>query len=211
MNGAIDTGAATKAYYCNDAVAAAGVMDALDIHDSAYHANPIYGAAGSAALEKYLIASGKCPFYAGQLELDLQNLYQSWHRYWKDTVKDSMLTPWDTTVPTLQQIGFEILLGPQYGAVHAGIYPKSVLGAIGVSPNPFVGQTEINYTLNVPATLTVEVYDLLGHKVAAPVPSVFTRNGDYSIMFAAQFPPGTYYIRFSVPEGEVRTIRITKE
>ncbi len=198
-------------YYCADAISAGGCLQAMWYHDSSVHANPLNGFSGQAEIEKYLIESGKCPFYAAMLQSGLNQLYPIWYRAWKDTVKDSLLTPWDTTLPTLQQIGFEALLGSQ-AAVQGGIIPTSVLGNIGVAPNPFTDNTVIDYTLNVPATLTVEVFNVLGQRVAAPVPSVFTNNGDYSLtLTGSALASGTYYVRFSVPEGEVRTIMLTKE
>ncbi len=199
-------------YYCDDASAAVACLGAEFIHDSSIHANPLNGASGQAAVETYLLESGKCSYLQSQLKGDLNQLYQNWHRAWKDTVTDSLLTPWDTTnLPTLQQIGFEALLGSP-AAVQGGIIPTSVLGNVGVAPNPFTDNTVIDYTLNVPATLTVEVFNVLGQKVASPMPSVFTINGNYSLtLTGSALASGAYYVRFAVPEGEVRTIMITKE
>jgi hypothetical protein len=190
-------------YYCNDAIATISTFN---------NNQDTNGIASVAAIEKYLVVSGKCPDFQAYLNNQISQLYQGWHRIWKDTVTDSLLTPWDTTLPTLQQIGFEILLGPQNAVASNGIIPTSVLGTIGIAPNPFTDNTVIDYTLNVPATLTVEVFNVLGQKVASPVSSVFTINGNYSLTLSGSaLATGTYYVRFSVPEGEVRTIMITKE
>jgi hypothetical protein len=193
----------TIPYYCNDAMTAIGTLNPSDTFN-------LKGVASEAALEKYLIASGKCPFYVSQLEQNLRNLYQGWHIFWKDTVTDSLLTPWDTTLPTLQQIGFEILLGPKSSVMNFSALPSTVLGAISATPNPFDAEVEIRYTLNVPATLTVEVFDLLGNKVATLVPGTMTQNGDGMLKLAG-LSPGSYYVRFSVPEGEVRTIKVIRQ
>jgi Secretion system C-terminal sorting domain len=198
-------------YYCYDASAALECQQAMYVHDSSFHTNPMNGASGWAAVEKYLLESGKCQFLQSQIENSLGALYVSWYRVWKDSVTDSLLTPWDTTnLPTLQQIGFEALLGSP-AAVQGGIIPTSVLGNIGVAPNPFTDNTVIDYTLNVPATLTVEVFNVLGQKVASPVPSVFTINGNYSLtLTGSALASGAYYVRFAVPEGEVETVKIVK-
>jgi hypothetical protein len=196
---------AAERYYCDDAIATLATFNNEDTFQSK-------GAASEAAVESYLIASGKCPDFQGYLENQLQQLYQAWYRGWKDTVKDSLLTPWDTTLPTLQQIGFEALLGPPYATVNNGIIPTSVLGTINVAPNPFEDNAVVNYTLNVPATLTVEVFNVLGQRVGSPVPSVFTVNGNYSLTLSGSaLASGTYYVRFSVPEGEVQTVKVVKE
>jgi hypothetical protein len=192
-------------YYCHDA-------DAL-IATFVYPLGPRgLDFKGQKAVEEYIIHSGKCPMYVSEFNSQIKELNQQIYLSWKDTVKDSLTEPFDSTLPTLQQIGFEALLGPQYAAVHNGIIPSSVLGNIGVAPNPFTDNTVIDYTLNVPATLTVEVFNVLGQRVASPVPSVFTTNGDCSLtLTGSSLASGTYYVRFSVPEGEVRTVILTKE
>ncbi len=200
-------------YYCYDALNAENCLQAMYAHDSSVHANPLNGDAGWVAIEKYLLQSGKCPSFQSQLEGVLTQLYASWHRIWKDTVTDSLLTPWDTTnLPTLQQIGFEALLGNPSAVANNGTLPTSVLGTISVTPDPFEDNAVVNYTLNVPATLTVEVFNVLGQRVLAPVPSVFTAYGNYSLTLSGSaLTSGTYYVRFSVPEGEVQTLKVVKE
>ncbi len=191
-------------YYCEDAGSLLGTFNYFDGPRG-------FDQRGELAVVQYILNSGKCPYLRSRDSISTILLWREVHTHWMDTVADSMATPFDSTLPTLQQIGFEILLGPQYGVAHNGVLPTSVLGEIGVSPNPFVARTEVSYTINVPATLAVEVYDVLGNKVASPVPSVFTQNGYYTLMLGDQVTPGTYYVRFSVPEGEVRTLKITKE
>jgi hypothetical protein len=192
-------------YYCADVGALMPTFGYIDGPTSQE------GIQGEIAVEKFIIASGKCYAWSQEAKSSLKSQYHRWYEAWKDTVHDSLLTPWDTTLPTLQQIGFGILLGPDYVAPN-GVLPSSVLGEIGVSPNPFVDYTVIDYTLNVPATLAVDVYDLLGHRVTSPVPSLWTNNGAYSFTLSGStIAAGTYYVRFSVPEGEVRTVKVIKE
>jgi hypothetical protein len=192
-------------YYCGDAGALLSTFD----YGSGSRGNDLRG---RVAVEKFLTQCGKCSYYTSTVPQSLPTLWRQIYKLWQDTVTDSLLTPFDSSVPTLQQIGFQLLLGPQYAAVNDGVIPSSILGAIGISPNPFMDNTVIDYTINVPATLTVEVYDQLGHRVTSPVPSVFTNNGEYSFTLSgSDIPSGNYYIRFSVPEGEVKTIKVVKE
>ncbi len=192
-------------YYCEDANALISTFNYVNGPRG-------YDGKGEMAVYQYLATSGKCPTFEAAFQKEITAGWNSMYSKWRDTVSDSILTPFDSTLPTLQQIGFELLLGPQYAAVHRGILPSSVLGNIGISPNPFIDNTVVDYTLNVPATLTVEVFNSLGERVAAPVPSVFTNNGDYSLTVSGSaLASGTYYVRFAVPEGEVRTIMITKQ
>ena len=137
-------------YYCEDAGTALATF--------LYFQGPRgYDLRGKLAVLNYISASGKCPYLKSWDSSATASTWRDLYIHWSDTVQDSFATPFDSTLPTLQQIGFEILLGPQYAAVHNGVLPTSVLGEIGISPNPFIDRTEVSYTLNVPATLTVEV------------------------------------------------------
>ena len=165
---------------------------------------------GRIAVENFIVNSGKCPYLVESIQKSMQKQWQLLHDKWLSSGDTS--TPFDSTLPTLQDIGFELLLGPQYAVEHHGAMPSSVLGTIESSPNPFTSDAEIRYTLNVPASLTVEVFDLLGKKVTTLVPSVMTTNGDYILKLpGTSLASGTYYVRFTVPEGEVRTLKLTKE
>ncbi len=167
---------------------------------------------GQLAVEQYLVESGKCPAFDTGLVHSLKANWHAAYLKWQDTVKDSLANPFDSTLPTLQQIGFQLLLGPQYAIANNGILPTSMLGNIGIAPNPFLDNTVIDYSLNVPATLTVEVFNVLGQRVASPVPSVLTTNGAYLLtLTGSAIASGTYYVRFSVPEGEVQTLKVVKE
>ncbi len=166
---------------------------------------------GKIAVENFIVATGRCPLSDAYHRSAMKLQWGSVHAKWQDTVKDTLATPFDSTLPTLQQIGFEILLGPQSGVVNYSSLPTTVLGSISASPNPFASEQMVAYTLNIPATLTVEVFDALGTKVLSQVPSVFTTNGDYTFSLRAALPSGTYYVRFAVPEGEVKTIKVVKE
>ncbi len=166
---------------------------------------------GKIAVENFIVATGRCPLSASYYRSAMKLQWGAVHAKWQDTVKDTLATPFDSTLPTLQQIGFQILLGPQSGAVNYSSLPTTVLGSISASPNPFASEQMVAYTLNIPATLTVEVFDALGSKVLSQVPSVFTTNGDYTFTLGNSLPSGTYYVRFAVPEGEVKTIKVVKE
>ncbi len=166
---------------------------------------------GKIAVEKFILDSKRCPGFTEISKNSIASLWGYVHGIWQDTVKDSALTPFDTTLPTLQEIGFQILLGPQSGVANFSSLPTTVLGSISASPNPFASEQTIAYALNVPATLTVDVFDALGTKVLSQVPSVFTTNGDYTFTLGAALPSGTYYVRFAVPEGEVKTLKVVKD
>ncbi len=191
-------------WYCSDAVQMLSTF--------LYEGPRGYDIKGKIAVEQYLLSSGKCPDLVHSMKQYIEDLKVEDHQVWKDSVRDSIAYPYDSThIPTLQEIGFGLLLGPEAAVGANGTIPSRVFGTISASPNPFKREASIEYTLNVPATLTVEVYDVLGRKKSALVPSVFTSNGEGTLTLGSDLPPGTYFVRFSVPEGEVRTVKLVKE
>jgi hypothetical protein len=188
-------------YYCHDAESSVSYFRHVQGGDYA----------AEIAIARYLLNSGKCPWDSANSYVFLKGAMRNWHLYWQDTVKDSMATPFDTTIPTLEQIGFQILLGPQFGSVDPRTMPKSILGEITANPNPFTHQAHLQYIVNLSTSLTIDVFDALGAKVQNPLPSVYTHDGMYDLDVGSGLPSGSYYVRFSVPaDNEVRTVKIVK-
>jgi hypothetical protein len=82
-----------------------------------------------------------------------------------------------------------------------------------VSPNPFIGNTSITYTLVEPAkSVTVEVYDELGRKVATLIEAVPQQAGKHKIKYVndeKKNSSGTYILRLLV-DGKTSVTRIVK-
>jgi hypothetical protein len=57
---------------------------------------------------------------------------------------------------------------------------------LGVSPNPFVDRAKINYILSSSATVTLEVYDITGKKVATLENNASKNAGNYNVDFSAK-------------------------
>lgn len=75
-------------------------------------------------------------------------------------------------------------------------------------PNPFNPTTNITYSLEQPGTVKINVYDMLGRRVAALVNGVQT-VGDHQVQFnAAQFSSGLYIVRMETA-GFSKTQKIT--
>lgn len=63
-------------------------------------------------------------------------------------------------------------------------------------PNPFNPATQIRYDVAEAATVTIEVYDMLGRKVATLIDGVRKKAGSYSLRFdAGQLGSGIYFAR----------------
>ena len=67
-------------------------------------------------------------------------------------------------------------------------------------PNPFNPETEINYALPADGMVTLEVYNLLGQRVATLIDEI-QAAGTYTVTWnAAEMPSGTYFYRITVNE-----------
>lgn len=76
------------------------------------------------------------------------------------------------------------------------------------SPNPFNPSTTIRYTLSVTGTVRVEVFDILGRKVATLAEGV-RDVGEHAILWnAAGLPSGIYFCRVSAGKSEA-VVRMT--
>lgn len=74
-------------------------------------------------------------------------------------------------------------------------------------PNPFNPQTTIPYTLQRPAVVTLEVFNLLGQRVARLV-DTYQEPGHYQYRFDGNnLPSGVYFVRLQVNE-KVQAMRI---
>ncbi len=82
---------------------------------------------------------------------------------------------------------------------------------INVSPNPFIGNTNISYTLLEPAkSVTVEVFDELGRKVATLIEAIPQQAGKHKIKYMnddKKNSSGTYIIHLIV-DGKTSVVRI---
>ncbi len=82
---------------------------------------------------------------------------------------------------------------------------------LGAAPNPFVAETKINYTLPEDAnSVSVEVYDMIGRKVADIVNNEYQASGNYQFNYRnedMQTSSGVYMVRLTV-DGKIAYVRI---
>jgi hypothetical protein len=113
-------------YYCLDADAIIGTFQ--------YFPGRGYDINGSLAVAKYLFESGKCSLYWDRYAKAWGPTREDQFKHWQDTVSNPESTPFDSTLPTLEDLGLGILRGPQ-GSV--GRDERMKLEWLAV-PNPFI-------------------------------------------------------------------------
>ncbi|HEX8298941.1 MAG TPA: T9SS type A sorting domain-containing protein, partial [Rubricoccaceae bacterium] len=79
-------------------------------------------------------------------------------------------------------------------------------------PNPFADQTEIRFALPRAEAVTLEVYDLLGRRVALLADDTAMQAGEQTVAFErGQLPSGTYLVVLRTPShSEARQITVVR-
>jgi hypothetical protein len=76
-------------------------------------------------------------------------------------------------------------------------------------PNPFSGSTMIGYELDEATTVSVQIYDVAGRKVADVLKSKAMPKGPGQVTFApGNLASGVYFVKLSTPSKSV-TRKIT--
>jgi hypothetical protein len=166
---------------------------------------------GAIAVAQYLLDAKKCDDSLNVVFLKeaIQEEYQLHLQKWRDTVQDSLKTPLDTTLPSLEDLGLGILRGPNQGAVSATHEPH--LGELIAVRNPFTDILGLKYRLDKSAMVRIAVYDLLGRSVYSEGQGYKT-EGEHALSLQSKgWSSGSYYVRLSSPSGEVKTVKVVKE
>ena len=131
--------------------------------------------------------------------------------YWYDFFSGDSLNVTGSRPATLEPGEFHIytskrLESPPDGliTVHAESEAPDVFTSVGhdVYPNPFTGSAMLEYKLSEPGQVLLEVFDVLGRRVALVV-DTFQRSGTHKVhLDASQWPSGAYVSRLQI-DGQV--------
>jgi hypothetical protein len=189
-------------YYCSDVKAILGTMVWFDsTRRTDFN--------GGIAIREYILSSGKCPFLDSTFAAQVINLKKARHQVWKDTVTNPLLTPEDTTIPTLEDLSLGILRGKPVSVSPAT--SERYLGELIATRNPFTDILELKYRLDKSAMVRVDVYDLLGRAVYSEGQGYKAEGVHVLSLQSKAWASGSYYVRLSSPSGEVKTVKVVKE
>ncbi|MDP4236035.1 MAG: hypothetical protein Q8919_06275 [Bacteroidota bacterium] len=134
----------------------------------------------------------------------------------KEFTKDSIIdfqSGYDPThLPSLDSMGLGFLLD------HSGVPSTSMnlsgqdLASFGSTPNPFVTEITLQFTLNRITYTTIEVFDELGRLVWGDGRGSSIDAGTHTITIDGKsLPHGTLYARISTGFGELKTVKLVHE
>ena len=123
--------------------------------------------------------------------------------------------PYDTTIPTLSQIGYGLDTLPAKYAFYASVSNPSapnIITSITASPNPVSIGTEITFGISQEAYVKIGLFDILGHEVTSPGYEGLFAPGNHEVPLSLQsLPSGTYFARILTAYGSVATVKLVKE
>jgi hypothetical protein len=160
------------------------------------------------AILKFIGDSANCYAYG----LTIPDAWKADRRIWKDTVTDSLKTPFDTTLPNIDQINHGWLRGFKAG-VDNGISSivKDALGSLAAEENPFTDELKLKYSLLNSAVTKIEVFDALGTRLWSDGQG-YQEVGEHLLKInTSGWSSGTYYARLMTLQGEVKTVKMVKE
>jgi hypothetical protein len=162
-------------------------------------------------VDSFIVKSGKCPDLVAWMDtLGIPSAWNLAYEQWLDTVPYPVKTSFDSTLPTLEDLGLGILRGPL--AVNEGKLPihSSVLGTLAVTKNPFANETSLRFEVKEGVFLNLEIFDALGKLYYHDARFFGEGIGDWKLE-TPELPHGTLYVRVSTLSGEVETIKLFKE
>jgi len=163
----------------------------------------------SLAVIKYILDSNRCPGFF--TDVNWKKAREAQYKQWRDTVKDSLLTPLDTTLPSLEEIGMDILRGKPARVLPGTSFAENRLASIAASPNPFKEEVVLKVELNASTLVRLDVYDELGRLMYGEGQGYKLKGEHRYTLDGKAWSGGVYYARISASNGEVLTVKLIKE
>ncbi|HEY6172210.1 MAG TPA: T9SS type A sorting domain-containing protein [Candidatus Kapabacteria bacterium] len=168
---------------------------------------------GALAILKYVKDEGKCLNFGfiDDYEEDYRFYMNEVIKTWRDTVTDSIATPLDTTLPSLEDLDLEILRGKS-GVVSGGAVSNAPrLSYVTAERNPFTDEVALKVELTTSTMLRLDIFDELGRSVYGEGLG-YKQKGDHRFSVSGKaWAHGVYYARISTSGGEIRTVKLIKQ
>jgi hypothetical protein len=158
----------------------------------------------------FLANTRRCPSATTYYDsLIIPGTWNALYSAWLDSVHDPNLTPFDSTLPSLDDLGLSILRGNP-AEVKKFIESKfgQIIGNIHALKNPFSSETKIEFTSCEAVELHFEVFNMLGEKLYDGGNKIYDEGENHIILPGIGLPHGELFARFSASDGTVKTIKL---
>lgn len=160
------------------------------------------------AIEKFLVDNPRCSSYASKFGYNYDFERNQQIHVWQDTAKNDSMKYFDSSLPSLHELGLDSLLSRASVHGYEAQGPKIIVSAR-LRENPFVSRTVLSVKTTREAYLHVEVLDLLGRKLeGAGFEGVFEPGEREVPIDLRHASPGTYYLRITTANNEVQTLKM---
>ncbi len=181
--------------------------------DDTTHEQFFMASNGSVAFLKWLILNTDCD--SSSEWNDWQHIRREQFQLWQQDSLDGIHYPYDTTIPTLSQIGYGLDTLLAKHAFYASVSETPQPGIISnptAYPNPTSEGTVISFGISKEAYVKIELFDVLGHEVgSAGFESLFEPGNKSVPLSLSGLPSGTYFARIQTAYGEAQSVKLAKE
>lgn len=123
----------------------------------------------------------------------------------------------DGTVGTAHTVGFSVVnTAPSITAINNMVTSSSIKDMdlertkLNASPNPFANMTRLQYSMPVPASVNIKVYDVLGREISTLFKGQ-QKAGTYNIEYnTGKLSPGVYYCRMVATAAGKELVQMLK-
>ena len=164
---------------------------------------------GALTVAYFLVKANRCPKRTAYYDtIGIPTEWRDLYSKWQDSVHNPDLTPFDSTLPSLEDLGLGILRGPP-ADVKKFIDAKlgAIISNIIALENPFSSETKIDFRCRESAAIKIEIFDVLGKKYYS-TEKVFDQGDNQIILSGEGLPHGELFARFAASDGTVRTIKL---
>jgi len=170
---------------------------------------------GVISVAKYLLETSKCTNFISDLGSKWAETRHQQYINWQDTVTvDTNLYKMDTTLHSLEELGLELLRGPNAGVgIQPSKYAGPVLLSVTASNNPFKISTSISVELGRISWLKYELFNELGQVMWSNPKGEILEKGTHALDLKdfPTLPKGMYFFRVSADGNEVKTLKLRRE
>ncbi len=165
---------------------------------------------GAMAVLYFLVQTNRCPKATAYYDtVTIPGGWRDLYVKWSDSVRNPTLTPFVSTLPSLEDLGLGILRGkPADVKKFIDAARGEILTNIIALENPFSSETKIDFTCREAVAIRFEVFDLLGKKVYDGGNRVYDEGLDQIVLPGNGLPHGELFARFSASDGTVKTIKL---
>ncbi|HYM20528.1 MAG TPA: T9SS type A sorting domain-containing protein [Candidatus Kapabacteria bacterium] len=189
-------------YYCADLANYAGTFAYRD--ELGHPAN----FKTTLAILKYLRDSSHCSGFKS----DFTSILGEYHRIWQDTVTDSLKTPFDSTLPNIDQAGQSFLRGFAADVSNTiGTISNDPFDNLRATENPFKRELDLKFMVLRPTVAKIEVYDALGRQMYTDGQGYLEAGEHGAAINSSGWSSGTYYVRLVTLQGQVKTLKLVHQ